>query len=90
MSVCDTCGHEMLSGVSCLHTRLILEGKLFDRIHFGAEPVEMMHPRTDPCHDCRVDRGGYHHSGCDWEHCPRCGGQLISCGCADHNAYLVV
>jgi hypothetical protein len=35
------------------------------------------------CHDCNVKRGGFHHPGCDMERCPRCKGQLISCGCLD-------
>lgn len=33
------------------------------------------------CHDCGIAHGGYHHPGCDAERCPRCFGQLISCGC---------
>lgn len=35
------------------------------------------------CHDCNIAPGGYHHPGCDMERCPRCQGQLISCGCLD-------
>lgn len=35
------------------------------------------------CHDCNITAGHYHHPGCDMERCPRCGGQLIACGCLD-------
>ena len=35
------------------------------------------------CHDCRIEHGGKHHPGCDVERCPKCTGQLISCGCLD-------
>lgn len=38
------------------------------------------------CHDCYIELGGFHHPGCDMERCPRCGGQLISCGCLDDPA----
>jgi len=33
------------------------------------------------CHDCNIKHGNYHHPGCDVERCPKCEGQLISCGC---------
>jgi hypothetical protein len=46
------------------------------------EPVEEF--RTDHrCPDCDVDVGEFHLPGCDIEVCPGCGGQSISCGCAD-------
>jgi len=37
------------------------------------------------CHDCNIKHGGFHHLNCDVERCPKCGGQLISCGCFDED-----
>ena len=34
------------------------------------------------CHDCSVKIGETHLPNCDWEECPFCRSQLISCGCA--------
>lgn len=34
-----------------------------------------------PCHDCGIVDGQLHVPNCDMETCPRCFGQLISCGC---------
>jgi len=33
------------------------------------------------CHDCNCKEGELHHPNCDWERCPFCGGQLLSCAC---------
>jgi len=33
------------------------------------------------CPVCNVVPGGYHHSGCYRERCPKCGKLLESCGC---------
>lgn len=42
---------------------------------------------NERCHDCGITNthGNTHHWGCDVERCPKCGKQLISCGC-DINA----
>ena len=36
---------------------------------------------TERCGDCGCIEGQLHVMGCDQEHCPFCGGQLISCDC---------
>ena len=36
-----------------------------------------------PCHDCFALKGQYHCEGCDVEECPKCGGQLLTCGRVD-------
>jgi antirestriction protein len=36
------------------------------------------------CYDCNVADGGIHHPRCDMVRCPKCDGQLISCGCLDN------
>ena len=33
------------------------------------------------CHDCGARHGSPHHVECDAAQCPRCGGQLLCCGC---------
>ncbi len=45
-------------------------------------PVRKPIGPADRCGDCGVQTRGWHHFGCDLELCPRCRGQMISCGCA--------
>ncbi len=33
------------------------------------------------CHDCSVKENKYREVGCDWEECPFCHNQLLSCDC---------
>lgn len=78
MAVCKFCEQEMthLDTVDCTWNRMVAypEGPSLPAIPYRGE---------QRCHDCNVAKGGFHHPGCDVERCPKCHGQLISCGCLD-------
>jgi hypothetical protein len=74
MAICVDCEREMTTAASCTVTTL----------HLGDQPFPMARHRRSGdgrCGDCGVEPGGYHHLGCDLARCPRCGRQLITCGC---------
>ena len=80
MSICELCEREMLDdGVSCIITPVPTGSGVFHPITFGSERVRGW--KAERCGDCGVRPAGFHHRGCDMEECPRCRGQLISCGC---------
>jgi hypothetical protein len=58
---------------------LELHGKTYDRMRRGDGTWTTS--AEYPCHDCAVLNGQLHVEGCDMEECPRCYGQLITCGC---------
>jgi hypothetical protein len=60
------------------------DGKELQPIPYGSETPNY-YDGTNPehCHDCNAKIGGYHHIGCDWEECPNCESQLLSCGCIE-------
>ena len=78
MAVCDFCAQEMTAETtnSCSQAVEFPDGTVM-------APVRFSHDATERCHDCNVMPGAVHHPGCDMERCPRCGGQLIGCGCLD-------
>jgi hypothetical protein len=58
-----------------------LQAKVFARIKRGNEPFWAGKETAPVCHDCAVFAGEYHVFRCDMEACPRCFGQLLTCGC---------
>lgn len=81
MAICPDCDQEMSASKGGVAICTV------DTITFpdGEERVRApyMDERGFRCHDCNVRAGGLHHPGCDMERCPKCSGQLISCGCLD-------
>lgn len=85
MAVCSWCKGEMsdFSRMTC-SGNLVVEfpdGETLAAVpyRFDGDDGDLSHR----CHDCNIALGGHHHPGCDMERCPRCGGQLIGCGCLD-------
>ena len=76
MAICDYCKQDMLMVGGCLVTDVLFPD-------FVSLPCSTFH-FDEPggrCHDCNIIHGNVHHPGCDVERCPRCSGQLITCGC---------
>lgn len=79
MVKCEDCENEMKSADTC-NRRFIQFG---DRFYTRITKNNGIDETTKRCHDCGIlmKDGNIHHQGCDWEICPRCGGQQIACGC---------
>jgi hypothetical protein len=65
-----------------LLTHYRANGKLYPRLPYGLEtfrqPTEAGHK---PCRHCGAVKGQLHEPLCDYEQCPVCGEQVMSCDC---------
>lgn len=76
MAKCSDCNKEMKGSNSCDKPYLEIDGKKRKR-------DTKVRSKSANCHDCSIENkeGNIHHLLCDMEICPKCGGQLITCGC---------
>jgi hypothetical protein len=54
-----------------------VRGVTLARLRVGEEKP----PGESPCPGCGAYYFDLHATGCEYEPCPACGGQLVSCGC---------
>ena len=93
---CDDCNQEMNTAEGCNLLRVKTDyGQVLNRIPYGAEYMgwadgnnaeyfkkfQEIDKVKKTCRDCGVMWGRIHHNGCDFERCPKCLGQFISCNC---------
>jgi hypothetical protein len=83
MAMCNFCKRNMSETKGCDHIPIIINGKEYEPIKVGAKGDFYENEKNANCTDCGSKYGNYHHPGCDYEKCPVCGLQLISCGCLD-------
>lgn len=87
-AICPNCQQNMMFCNGCTKGNLHIDSRAFVRIPYGYEG-RARYGRDDKgviledkrCHDCHCQTKRLHHLGCDVEECPKCHGQLISCGC---------
>ena len=79
MAKCDFCKKDMTKAKGCLEGELKIDGEWYKRRTDSI--FDGLIDSTKACHDCAAEPGHYHHRHCDAEKCPKCGGQLLSCGC---------
>ena len=84
---CDYCNLEMRPGTGCTFTHVDFNGKDVARIRMDEIDSD---GEARNCHDCNAGPGQLHHPGCDWERCPVCGGQIISCSCFNSHMGFVI
>lgn len=81
MTICTYCERDMSNTPTCQPTIIPTADGDLQPTRYGSELHDRGASAGNQCGDCGVQPGGYHHPNCDLEECPRCLGQMLSCGC---------
>lgn len=84
MAICQHCNKEMSMTDTCDANKFksFEDGtRMLSSTNFNFSDDSTEKDSDKRCCDCGIKYGGYHHVGCQYECCPKCGGQWISCGC---------
>lgn len=69
-----------------LHTGYRAEGVTYLRIPYGSETFrDPAEAASTPCRHCSTIAGKLHTPRCDYEQCPKCNRQCMSCDCEFDN-----
>lgn len=87
MGTCAACNNDMNDDPGCTEKQIVFVDGVYDPVPVGEEDfsdaeIDSIAMRHGGCADCGAEKGETHHPGCDWERCPRCNAQLLSCNCS--------
>ena len=77
-AICNDCHEDMSKAEGCVESEVKIGRKWYKR---RTDTVLDGFMDDERCGDCGAEPGHFHHWRCDMERCPKCDGQLISCGC---------
>lgn len=63
--------------------RLLRKDRVYEPIKVGDYGDFYYGIKDAVCEDCGARYGEPHKPGCDYERCPRCGHQLVTCKCGE-------
>jgi hypothetical protein len=68
---------------SCIKSAVRIDGKDYAPLPFKKKKETVFTKGVNiRCAECNILPGGFHHVGCVFEICPKCGGKWIYCKCS--------
>jgi len=83
LAICAFCGKETEGASSCIKSSIRIDGADYTPLPFKKKNETVFTRRqVVRCAECNVLPGGFHHVGCVFEICPKCGGKWVYCACS--------